>query len=188
MLFKKDIRIKGVRQAKISKEAFTYHFMKWRDTDGIFACWLPSCLRRVFAGTSFFFFFKRPEKPIHTFSPPGILSRVFMRAGQAGCLVSLIFARSCFENTSLSIWGVLTVSAMAVYFSLWIRYAKHGRKEEYLYAPLGFFPVPFAIVPSLTLIFAALWGKCFLLGIWAVLFGIGKGFTHWHYYEQMDQK
>lgn len=83
-------------------------------------------------------------------------------AGQAGCLVAPVLTGVMPTSPTLAVAGGLLVGLfIAGYYALWVRFFLRGRPFGQLYSPIGFLPVPMAVLPVLAFGAAAIW-----LGSW----------------------
>jgi len=113
-------------------------------------------------------------------SRPALVFVVLERVGQAACLAVLILFGTTFDGRQPDVFFALMVLAIAAYYGLWLRYLALGRDATALYSPLGFLPIPMAILPVLAFALAAGWGGSVWLLIAAVVLAIGHWTTSWH--------
>lgn len=78
---------------------------------------------------------------------------VLERAGQLSCL-----ALAMFTPLEVDGWLAAAGACLLAYYALWGRYFA-GRTAALLYAPLGPLPIPMAVFPVLTFMFAAVSGR-----------------------------
>lgn len=92
------------------------------------------------------------------------------RAGQGGCLVAVALTGN---DPTLDVWLLTLTSAIAIYYGLWLRYFATGRHFAALYAPLGWLPVPMAVLPVVAFLGAALWLNSWWIAAAAVVLAVG---------------
>lgn len=114
----------------------------------------------------------------------GIFYTVLERVGQIGCIVLLCLAVD-FSIFPVTVWVILLIACIAMYWGLWLRYVLRGQAFSLLFRPLGFLPIPMAVFPVLAFTFAAVAGRSLWMGIAAVLLGIGHLKNSWHTYRQI---
>ena len=133
---------------------------------------------------SMIFFTKFPPRNV----PAGLkdapmVYTILERVGQAGCFGLLIISGEAFQRGS--IWGVLMLICMVIYFGLWIRYVLRGQEFAVLWQPLLFIPIPLAVFPVCVFGFAALWGRSLWLGAATVILAVGHCAVTWNSYRQV---
>ena len=119
-----------------------------------------------------------PEGP----KDAGIVLTVLERIGQAGCFLLPPLSKDYFKAVAVDVWFILTLISIAVYISLWIRYA-FKRDYEYLFKPLLFIPVPMAVFPVCAFAFMAVWIQSLWLGLAVLVLGIGHLANSYHSYQ-----
>jgi hypothetical protein len=104
------------------------------------------------------------------------------RAGQLGCIGILAISMDNFQHVEIGILPALILLFVAIYYGLWIRYIVKGRQFKLLWDPLGFIPIPMAVLPVCAFGLAAMWGKSIWLSIAVVCLAIGHLANSWHSY------
>jgi len=128
----------------------------------------PSCLLLIFP----------PASP-HPSGNSGLLFTLLERAGQACCLLLLVFSHDSFENAPVNATFVLMAACITVYYGLWLRYLSRGRHITLLYDSLGPIPIPMAVFPVFAFGFAAIWGNSPWIGIATIVLAVGHWITSW---------
>jgi len=137
---------------------------------------LGTILAAVLLAPSLLFAVLPPQdKPAATPAVPALLVGV-ERAGQAACLVALVFSGTAVGQ---DLFLILTLAAIAAYYCVWLRYFLGGRSFALAFGPLWSVPVPLAILPVLAFLFAGLWSGSIWLLLAALLLGIGHIPASW---------
>ncbi|HEY4429765.1 MAG TPA: hypothetical protein VGN87_01880 [Paenibacillus sp.] len=110
------------------------------------------------------------------------------RAGQLGCIGILAISKDNFQQVQFGILPALIILFIAIYYGLWIRYIVKGRQFKLLWDPLGFIPIPMAVLPVCAFGLAAIWGKSIWLSIAVVCLTIGHLANSWHSYMYAKNK
>ena len=118
---------------------------------------------------AFFLLFPPKDIPEKT-SRPHTVWTVLEKAGQASCVILLVFTEL---RIAVSVWLVLCLICLLVYYGLWLRYITKGRGYKWLWAPFLGIPVPMAVFPVAAFGFAAAWGQSIWLGIAAAVLAVG---------------
>ncbi|WP_339317674.1 hypothetical protein [Paenibacillus sp. FSL R10-2734] len=113
----------------------------------------------------------------------GPVYTILERVGQLGCIGILAISKDSFQHVKFGIWATLIILFIAVYYGLWIRYIVKGRQFKLLWDPLGFIPIPMAVLPVCAFGLAAIWGKSIWLSIAVVCLAIGHLANSWHSYQ-----
>lgn len=136
----------------------------------------------IFAPNVLFLLFPPKEVPAGL-KDAGIVYTVLERLGQIGCVILLCLTGN-FSLFPVTVWLILLIASIAMYWGLWLRYVLKGQAFTLLFCPLGFLPVPMAVFPVLAFAFAAAAGRSLWLGIAVILLGIGHLKNSWHTYKQ----
>ena len=118
---------------------------------------------------TFFLLFPPKDVPENTSRPHRVWT-VLEKAGQAGCVILLLFTEL---QIVLSVWPVLCLLCLVVYYGLWIRYIAKGRDYKWLWAPFLGIPVPLAVFPVAAFGLAAAWGQSIWLGAATAVLAVG---------------
>jgi hypothetical protein len=110
------------------------------------------------------------------------------RAGQLGCIGILAISKDNFQHMEFGILAAFILLFIAIYYGLWIRYIVKGRQFKLLWDPLGFIPIPMAVLPVCAFGLAAIWGKSIWLSIAVVCLAIGHLANSWHSYMYAKNK
>ena len=87
-------------------------------------------------------------------------------------MISLVILVSKKEINFKSLWLVLAIIFLVLYYIVWIRYFIGGRDIALLSKSFLLIPIPLAIFPVLYFIFSALWLRNYLAVIIMIIFGI----------------
>lgn len=113
----------------------------------------------------------------------GPVYTILERLGQMGCISILAISKVNFQHVEFDIIAALIVLFIAIYYGLWIRYIVKGRQFKLLWDPLGFIPIPMAVLPVCAFGLAAIWGKSIWLSLAVVCLAIGHVANSWHSYK-----
>ncbi|HBS45716.1 MAG TPA: hypothetical protein DEA91_16895 [Paenibacillus sp.] len=113
----------------------------------------------------------------------GPIYTLLERAGQLGCIGILAISQDSFQQAEFGVIAVFIILFIAIYYGLWIRYIVKGRQFKLLWDPLGFIPIPMAVLPVCAFGLAAIWGKSIWLSIAVVCLAIGHLANSWYSYQ-----
>jgi hypothetical protein len=113
----------------------------------------------------------------------GPVYTILERLGQLGCISVLVISKNNFQQVQFGIIAALIVLSIVVYYGLWVRYIVKGRQYNLLWDPLGFIPIPLAVLPVCAFGLAAILGKSIWLSIAVVCLAIGHLANSWHSYK-----
>lgn len=114
-------------------------------------------------------------------SGAGTVVVLLERAGQAACLVLLVFSGATVHLGAVDGWLVVAVAAILAYWALWLRYLR-TRSVWSLFAPVARVPIPMALLPVLCFAAAAGWAHSPWLFGASVVLAAGHWITSWRTY------
>lgn len=123
------------------------------------------------------------------YSPKGenkVLS-VFERVGEvATTTFLLIFSDTNIYQIDLwSIWFFAALLLMVLYLACWIRYF-NKRTLGNFYSPFLGIPIPLALLPCLSILLLAVYGKLIWLGIAILIMSVGHLGIHIQHYKELS--
>lgn len=118
----------------------------------------------------------------------GFVYILLERVGQLGCIGILAISKDNFQQVKFGVIAAFIVLFIVVYYGLWIRYIVKGRQYKLLWEPLGFIPIPMAVLPVCAFGLAAVWGKSIWLSIAVVCLAIGHLANSWHSYKHIKDQ
>ncbi|AIQ33727.1 MULTISPECIES: hypothetical protein [Paenibacillus] len=118
----------------------------------------------------------------------GPVFTILERVGQLGCISILVISKDNFQQVDFGIIAALIVMLIAAYYGLWIRYLVKGRQFKILWDPLGFIPIPMAVLPVCAFGLAAIWGRSIWLSVAVVCLAIGHLANSWHSYKHTENQ
>lgn len=108
------------------------------------------------------------------------------RIGQVGCIGILVISQDSFQRVRFSLWVVPIALSIAAYYCLWIRYVVKGQEYKLLWEPVGYLPIPMAVLPVCAFGFAAVWCNSIWLGVAVICFAVGHFANSWNSYQEVN--
>lgn len=81
---------------------------------------------------------------------------------------------------------LIGIAAILMYYFCWILYFTHHCRNEYMFRPLAFLPVPMVVFPVIFLVAMALWMNCYSLAAAGTMFGVGHIVNSLSIWNQMS--
>lgn len=103
-------------------------------------------------------------------------------------IIILVLNTQSFDIKTANIWFGVMCFFYILYYELYIRYIKRGRRQEELYSKLFFIRIPLFLSMSFALLFAGVWGKNLIITITAILFTITNLYSSYKLYEKLILK
>ena len=129
----------------------------------------------------------KPAGETNPANPPNQVMQILERIGQFGCFLLPFFYNVRIQAYSDTLFFIILLAALAIYYVSWLRYFSKDRQQVWLYRSLGPLPLPLSICPVLYFLSASILFHSILLAAAAVIFAIGHLYNGINERDQAEQ-